>query len=451
MREPDETAGVAGCLECANRIYKNSGNLVQLELIRTKRRGARLIADAAKSSSLRIAIANSSYRVVAGVETYLHRIVPELREHGCEVAFFSEAEGLETRPPIITASDVLVWCISELGASNAFAALRKWRPDVIYVHGVHDIAVETELLAIAPAVFFAHAYAGTCISGRKSFRTPTIEPCDRRFGAACLAYYYVRRCGGLNPVTMWRDYYEQEVRLLNVRRYRAIVTSSEHMRREYLRHGLASDSVHLLRLPISRHTALAPSSRTSMDGSRELRLLFAGRMVFEKGGDILLEALPRAAASVGRPVQLDLIGDGPARVSWQKSAGKVMEHNSSVKIIFHPWLESAKLAAAFDSSDLLVVPSIWPEPFGLTGPEAGLHSLPAAAFAVGGIPEWLHEAVNGHLADAYPCRPDGLARAIAECVRDEAHYVDLRAGAYQVASQFESSEHVSQLLAILSA
>ena len=400
---------------------------------------------------MRVAIANSSYRIVAGVETYLHRLMPELVEHGCEVAFFSEAGGLDDRPPIVTTADVPVWCISELGASASFAELRKWRPDVIYVHGVHDMAVETELLAIAPAVFFAHAYTGTCISGRKSFRTPIIEPCDRRFGAACLAYYYVRRCGGLNPVTMWHDYYKQEARLRNARRYRAIVTSSEHMRREYLRHGFANDSVHLLRLPISRHTALAPSSRTSMDRSRALRLLFAGRMVFEKGGDILLEALPRATALVGRSVQLDLVGDGPARVAWQKSAGKVMEHNSSVKTIFRPWLEPAELGAAFDSSDLLVVPSIWPEPFGLTGPEAGLHSLPAAAFAIGGIPEWLHEGVNGHLADAHPCRPDALAAAIAECVRDVPHYLKLREGAYQVASQFELNDHVSQLVAILSA
>jgi glycosyltransferase involved in cell wall biosynthesis len=400
---------------------------------------------------LRVAIANSSHRLVAGVETYLQRLAPELLQHGCEIALFTEAGGLATRPEIITANEVPVWCISNLGASVAFSALREWRPDVIYVHAICDIGVEEELLATAPAVFFAHAYTGTCISGRKSFRTPTIEPCDRRFGAACLAYYYVRRCGGLNPVTMWHDYYEQEARLNNVRRYRAIVTSSEHMRREYLKHGLASDSVHLLRLPISRHTALAAYSRTAMDRSCELRLLFAGRMVFEKGGDIQLEALPRAAALVGRSVQLDLVGDGPARVAWQESARKVMEHNSSVKIIFHPWLESAELAAAFDRSDLLVVPSIWPEPFGLTGPEAGLHSLPAVAFAVGGIPEWLHDGVNGHLADAHPCRPDALAAAIAECVRDEPHYLKLREGAYQVASQFELNDHVSQLVAILSA
>jgi glycosyltransferase involved in cell wall biosynthesis len=403
---------------------------------------------------LRVAIVNFSHRLVAGVETYLQQLAPELRRHGCEIAFFSEINGLDTAPAIIAApalSDVPIWCISELGTGAAFAALRQWRPDVIYVHGILDIAVEAELLATAPSVFFAHTYTGTCISGRKSFRTPTIEPCDRRFGAGCLAYYYARRCGGLNPVTMWQDYREQEARLLNLRRYRAIVTSSEHMRREYIKHGFAVDSVHLVRYPIAERKALTPSSRTAMDRSRQLRLLFAGRMVFEKGGGILIKALPRVASLVGRPVQLDLVGDGPARIAWQKLAHKVMQQNSNVKTIFHPWLESADLAAAFDSTDLLVVPSVWPEPFGLTGPEAGLHSVPVAAFAVGGIPEWLHDGVNGHLADAHPAGPGGLAAAIAECVRDEAHYTHLRKGAYRVASQFELSDHVSRLLDILSA
>jgi hypothetical protein len=155
---------------------------------------------------LRVAIANHYHRLFGGLETYLQQLAPELRRRGCEIAILSESNSPDTRPEIIASDGVPIWCIAELGARDALAALGKWRPDVIYVHGIHDIALEAALLAIAPAVFFAHGYTGTCISGRKSFRTPTIEPCDRRFGAACLAYYYVRRCGGLNPLTMWHDY-----------------------------------------------------------------------------------------------------------------------------------------------------------------------------------------------------------------------------------------------------
>jgi glycosyltransferase involved in cell wall biosynthesis len=403
---------------------------------------------------LRVAIVNCTHRLVGGVEIYLQRLIPELLLRSAEIAFVSELVGDDSRPAILdapTLADVPIWCIAKLGADASFAALRKWRPDVIYVHGIQDAAVERELLAIAPAVFYAHVYSGTCISGRKSFRTPLIEPCDRTFGAACLAYYYPRRCGGLNPVTMWRDYRRSESRLHNLRRYRAILASSEHMRREYLHHGFEADSVHLVHLPITEHKSPTPSARTAIDRSRQFKLLFAGRMVFEKGGGILISAMPRVASILGRPLHLDLVGEGNALAQWQDSAREIARRNSEVTTTFHPWLESADLAIAFDGTDLLIVPSVWPEPFGLTGPEAGLHHVPAAAFAIGGIPEWLHENVNGHLADAHPCKPENLAAAIAECLRDESHYSALREGAYQMASQFDLSTHVTRLLEIFSA
>ena len=391
--------------------------------------------------------------MVGGIETYLQQLAPELIRHDCQIAFFCEINGLDTALSILDApnlSDVPLWCVSELGASRALAAFRDWSPDVIYVNGALDSNLEAEMLTTAPSIFFAHTYNGTCISGRKSFRTLTIEPCDRQFGAACLAYFYPRRCGGWNPATMWRDYRRQEARLLFLRRYRAIITSSEHMRREYLKHGFEADSLHVVPLPITVRDVPTPSSRTAMDRSRQLRLLFAGRMVFEKGGDILIRALPRVAALTRRPVRLDLVGDGYARTAWDKTAHKLMRDNSNLEIIFHPWLKSADLTAAFANTDLLVVPSIWPEPFGLIGPEAGTHSIPAAAFAVGGIPEWLHDGVNGHLADAHPARAERLAAAITQCVGDEEHYWRLREGAYKVASQFQTSDHVKRLLKIFS-
>ena len=63
--------------------------------------------------------------------------------------------------------------------------------------------------------------------------------------------------------------------------------------------------------------------------------------------------------------------------------------------------------------DLLVVPSVWPEPFGLVGPEAAHHGVPSAAFAVGGIPEWLVDGVSGHLAAGD--RPTGAITVGRRC------------------------------------
>ena len=91
-----------------------------------------------------------------------------------------------------------------LSSLNSIALRWSWRPDLIYTHSLGSPRFEEATLKIAPAVFFAHAYYGTCVSGAKTFKRPTPTPCGRRFGPACLLQYYPRRCGGWSPLTMAR-------------------------------------------------------------------------------------------------------------------------------------------------------------------------------------------------------------------------------------------------------
>jgi glycosyltransferase involved in cell wall biosynthesis len=101
--------------------------------------------------------------------------------------------------------------------------------------------------------------------------------------------------------------------------------------------------------------------------------------------------------------------------------------------------------------DLLVVPSLWPEPLGLIGLEAAACGVPAAAFDVGGIGEWLRDGVNGHLAPANPARPETLAAAIVECLRDPDTHSALSRGAFEIASRHSMGAHVAALLDVLTA
>jgi glycosyltransferase involved in cell wall biosynthesis len=79
------------------------------------------------------------------------------------------------------------------------------------------------------------------------------------------------------------------------------------------------------------------------------------------------------------------------------------------------------------------------------GLEAARHGVPAAAFAVGGIPEWLEDGVNGRLAPATPPRAEGLGDAIAACLRDPAEFYRLRAGARAAATRAQMGPHVDAL------
>jgi glycosyltransferase involved in cell wall biosynthesis len=97
-----------------------------------------------------------------------------------------------------------------------------------------------------------------------------------------------------------------------------------------------------------------------------------------------------------------------------------------------------------------VVPSLWPEPFGLVGLEAARLSVPAVAFDVGGVTEWLKDGVNGFLAPGDPPTAQGLAGAIARCFSAPGQMATLRAGARAVAgANADFAAHLEVLLQLL--
>jgi glycosyltransferase involved in cell wall biosynthesis len=75
--------------------------------------------------------------------------------------------------------------------------------------------------------------------------------------------------------------------------------------------------------------------------------------------------------------------------------------------------------------------------------------LPAAAFAVGGIPEWLTDGANGALACGRPPAPPDLADAIVRCLRDPADHARLRRGAFELAQRFSPERHVKTLMDVI--
>ncbi len=400
---------------------------------------------------MRIAAVNSQHTRMGGAETYLDTVIPALAAASHQIAFYSEFDAPPGVPLIRLPEGAPLWCAGEMGPRQALAALEQWRPDVIYVHGMY-LQSAAPVVDIAPVVLFAHGYYGTCISGNKMFAAPRPRPCARRFGLRCFAHYYPHRCGGLNPLRMLLDYRSQAARLALMRRYAAILTTADHMRAEFVRHGLSPERVHTLRPPLAPDRFFEPSgaetARVPGTEDRELRLLFAGRMTAVKGGLVMIDALAPVATALKRPLRVTFVGDGPDRARWEQRARRAQAASPNLRIEFTGWLDPSRLDRFMLDSDLLVVPSTWPEPFGLVGPEAAVHGLPAAAFAVGGIPEWLRDGVNGRLAPGDPPSAAGLAHAIVESVRDPAELARLKNGAREQARRYRLQAHIDALLAI---
>ena len=398
---------------------------------------------------MRIAVANWSNRRFGGTGTYLADLFGNLERLGHELALLHERDAPLDHPKLQTGIQTPVWNIETIGIDRAIDALCDWKPDILFSHGFLDPHIEARTLDAAPAVFFAHDFYGTCISGFKTHRRPTMQPCDRVFGWRCLAEYHVRGCGGWSPISMVREFRRQASRLEQLRAYRAIVTHSNRMRDEYVRHGF--EPARVFKVPYGVASRLTAGTEILDEPRRSdgrWRLLFVGRMYTIKGGREFLDALPKVVAKLQRPVDITFAGDGAQKAEWEERAAALQRREPMINVEFTGWLQQEELQRLYSQTDLVVMPSLWPEPFGLVGSEAGLHGVPVAAFAVGGIPDWLQTGVNGHLASGSPPTVTGLADAIVDCLRDHETHARLREGARRAWSTRTFEQHVSSLLAV---
>ena len=149
-----------------------------------------------------------------------------------------------------------------------------------------------------------------------------------------------------------------------------------------------------------------------------------------------------------KPVSLTIAGEGPCRLEWQSKARRLESRVPGLEVVFPGWINGETKSAILADTDLLVVPSVWPEPYGIVGDEAGALGVPATAFRLGGIPEWLADGVNGTLAPGSPPTSDGLADAVARALGDDSTYRSLRAGAMRSMRQRTMAFHCSDLLSV---
>jgi glycosyltransferase involved in cell wall biosynthesis len=247
---------------------------------------------------------------------------------------------------------------------------------------------------------------------------------------------------------LWREYRNQAARLKALRGYQLILTASEHMRAEYLKYGFRSETVRRVSLPLIDCLDSRERPRTE-NAHLPSRVAFVGRMEYLKGGPLLIDAMCAAAVALNRPLTITFAGDGRERATWEERARAAQARDSRFDFSFVGWLKRSAVADLLGHSDLLALPSIWPELFSLVGLEAGLRGVPTAAFRVGGIPEWLDGGVNGHLAPSDPPTATGLATAIAKCLSDPSEHARLSCNARETALRFSAERHLAELLLIL--
>jgi glycosyltransferase involved in cell wall biosynthesis len=151
--------------------------------------------------------------------------------------------------------------------------------------------------------------------------------------------------------------------------------------------------------------------------------LYVGRLSEEKGIPILLEAWQK----LQRPIALKIAGDGPLAGLVREAA----ERESSIE-----WIGQLDPEAVFrfmSNATVLLVPSIWDEPFGMVAVEAMSCGLPVVASRLGALQELVIDGLNGRLVEARDS--EALARAVEEATLDRARLAGMRKAARQIYEQ----------------
>lgn len=186
--------------------------------------------------------------------------------------------------------------------------------------------------------------------------------------------------------------------------------------RQSLPAGLAG-RLHVVRNGVDTETFTPIPARPVVASSPDapLRILFVGRMIRDKGPDVLI----RAAAMLGRDdLEFVLVGsdgfDRNAAPSPYETELRRLASEGRARVAFEPFVDRTEVPALLRRADVFVVPSQWPDPCPLTVGEGLASGVPVIASDIGGIPEILGDA--GRLVR--PGDPADLAAAIAELADD---------------------------------
>jgi len=140
--------------------------------------------------------------------------------------------------------------------------------------------------------------------------------------------------------------------------------------------------------------------------SGPVAVVTVGRLVLQKGIDVLLRALPHVPG-----ITVTIVGDGPERVNLERLAAEL---GLADRLTFTGWIDDPRWQ--LDSFDVFVLPSRF-EGFPLSVVEAMLARLPVVAADVGSVSESVVAGVTGLLVA--PDNPGALAAALRELVDDE--------------------------------
>jgi len=326
--------------------------------------------------------------ITGGAEIFVNKLASYLKSKGHGIAVITSEQGQaknEFKTCKIKSSPfhvsyryqfhgiTLPWMFCNHGLVNKLKKMyKKWGVDIVYVNNIFHLSfapVQAARSLGIPIVFDVHDYWPVCFTKDKYF-------CMQRYceseGIGRCAWCIGSRVGsGLLGLPMLIPLaIEKRLRYKEIGKSK-MICHSRFVACELDKMGLNAEVI--------PYPVMVPKRRHLKSSDGVFRILFMGRLEERKGADLLL---PLARYLKGRlEARIDVVGSGRLKKTLDRP---------DLGIVVHGHMGGGRLKL-LQKADLMVVPSRWPEPFGMVVQEAMANELPVLGFDNGGLGELVRD------------------------------------------------------------
>lgn len=347
----------------------------------------------------------------SGVATHVRDLIKLQQQHGYDAQAMVLTDSLAI-PAVDFASSTFVKTFDVLQGWSRRATLREQlahlKPSLIHLHAgfttISPVLVRT-FAEFAPTVGTLHDVRPFCFHADR-IQKPESSACTRQCGWGCFS----SGCYSANsPVDLLKRFRTIATGLTALSAWRElpqVIVPSRYMKELALQHGFSPKTLALI--ANFTETEVAEADRTPKKS--EPLIIYMGRLTIEKGVLVLFDALKQLQNLSWKAL---FIGDGQL---LETLATGIAEYGLQDRISILTQSDRRQRSLIIADADMLVMPSLIPESFGLSGIEALAQAVPVVSFALGGITEWLYDQQTGLIAQLP--QSDELAKQIRRLLEE---------------------------------
>lgn len=340
-------------------------------------------------------------RIVGGIARVVHDLSKRLIKDGHEVTVVTYRDNMDI-PEYENDKGVNVYRVDNyMIHPNNFI-------DWILQLNFNLIAKATEIINKEGAFDVIHAHDWLVASAAKTLKNA--------YGIPIVATIHATEAGRNSGIHDDTQRYINDTEWMLTYEASEVIVNSNYMKNELQRlFGLPYEKINVIPNGINLNNYVGVERdydfRRKYAMDNEKIILYVGRLVYEKGIQHLIAAMPKILSNY-HDAKLIIAGRG-GMIEELKAEAASLGLND--KIYFTGYLDSKQVPKMYKCADVAVFPSTY-EPFGIVALEAMLAGVPTVVSDVGGLDEIVEHGVDG--MKSYAGNPNSIADSVTALLYD---------------------------------